>query len=116
MKNFTSRINLTRSKTEIISIPGKPSVLKNVDNSDCDCEACIKCATFNQQSLDDQGQLPKGESQRDEATKARMFEIYETFDKLDYQTGIYDNTQSFVETSTTAPRKNATTAIRYVIV
>lgn len=58
----------------------------------------------------------KGESQRDEATKARMFEIYETFNKLDYQTGIYDNTQSFVETSTTAPRKNATTAIRYVIV
>lgn len=107
-------LNLTRSKTIIIDIPGRPPGSENLGDLDCYCEACVKCAEIEPtlQFQASEKKISKDEIQNDDTTEAKMREIYDQFDGLELPTGNYDHTRSFVVTATKDHRKTAAKARR----
>ncbi|XP_062701619.1 uncharacterized protein LOC115270124 [Aedes albopictus] len=106
------RMNLTKSKTMIINIPGRP--LDAQSHMDCYCSACIKSAAFQskQRSQTIGKETVQHEIRDEDAAQAKMRRIYDKFEGVHFPTGKYDHCRPFVRTANEDLRKSTKIAKR----
>lgn len=106
------RMNLTKSKTMIINIPGRP--LDAQSHMDCYCSACIKSAAFQskQRSQTIGKETVQHEIRDEDPAQAKMRRIYDKFEGVHFPTGKYDHCRPFVRTANEDLRKSTKIAKR----
>ncbi|EAT44015.1 AAEL004556-PA [Aedes aegypti] len=102
---ISRHLKLTRSKTIMIDIPGRPPDVHKLEDLDCYCTACIECAEFKlkRQTQDSINNRSQHNLHDDDVVKRKMQEIYE---KFELPTGAND--RSFSHTPSKGPHKSAT--------
>lgn len=120
-KTKLSSLKLTRSKTTIISIPGRPCGEPPSLNMDCYCPSCIKTLHVQRSTIQNEPQVTEARTPArghiNESTEAEMMKVYAIFDELQFPPSKRENAESSGRPVINEARKSgqSTSSRRYIL-